>query len=176
MFKKILIALVVVIAAILVFAATKPDTFKVERTASIKAAPPKIFPLINNMHNWASWSPYEKLDPAMKKTFTGPDSGVGAVYAWEGNSKAGAGSMEITDAPAPSKVTMKLDFVKPFVGHNIAEFTLTPDGVEGTTVTWSMSGPSPYMMKVMGIFCNMDKLIGKDFETGLANLRALSEK
>ena len=176
MFKKILIALVVIIAAILIFAATKPDTFKVERTASIKAAPEKIFPLINNMHNWASWSPYEKLDPAMKKTFTGPDSGVGAVYAWEGNSKAGAGSMEITDAPAPSKVTMKLDFVKPFVGHNIAEFTLTPDGSEGTTVTWSMSGPSPYMMKVIGIFCNMDKLIGKDFETGLANLRALSEK
>ena len=176
MFKKILIALVVIIAAILIFAATKPDTFKVERTASIKAAPEKIFPLINNMHNWASWSPWEKLDPAMKKTFSGPDSGVGAVYAWEGNSKAGAGSMEITDAPAPSKVTMKLDFVKPFVGHNIAEFTLTPDGGEGTTVTWSMSGPSPYMMKVIGIFCNMDKLIGKDFETGLANLRALSEK
>ncbi len=175
MFKKILITLVIVIAAILIFAATKPNTFVVQRSASIKAPPEKIFLLLNNLHVWGSWSPFEKLDPAMKKTFSGPDSGVGAVLAWDGNSKAGAGSMEISEAVTPSKVTMKLDFIKPFAGHNVVNFTLAPEG-EATMVTWAMSGSSPYMMKVMGIFCNMDKLIGKDFEEGLGNLKTLSEK
>ena len=155
MIKTILIVVVVALAAILIFAATKPDTFRVERSTSIKAPPEKIFPLINDFHNWPTWSPWEKMDPAMKRTHSGAASGKGAVYEWEGNSKVGKGRMEIVDAPAPSKVTIKLDFLKPFEGHNIAEFTLEPKG-DSTNVTWVMDGPRPYVAKVMSVFFNMD--------------------
>ena len=164
----------ILLAAILGYAATKPGTFLVRRARSIQAPPEKIFELINDFHRWASWSPYEKLDPTMKKTFSGASSGKGAVYAWEGNSKAGEGRMEITDTSPGSKVTIKLDFLKPFEGHNTAEFTVEPQG-EFTNVTWAVFGPVPYVMKVMSIFFSMDKLLGKDFETGLANLKAIAE-
>src|SRR5260221_1567016 len=172
------IAVVVAIAGILVWAATRPDDFRVERRADIKAPPEKIFAEINDFHNWVNWSPYEKWDPAMTRNLSGAASGKGAIYEWQGTGKVGQGRMEVLDASA-SKVIIKLDFVKPFPGHNIAEFTMVPAGVPAgdmTTVTWAMSGPSPYIAKVMGIFFNMDKMIGGDFEAGLANLKAVAEK
>jgi uncharacterized protein YndB with AHSA1/START domain len=175
MFKKIAIAVVILVTALLGFAATKPDTLRVQRVTSIKAPPEKLFPFIADFHQWGAWSPYEKLDPTMKRTYTGPVNGKGAVYEWEGQGKAGAGRMEITDASPASKVTIKLDFIKPFEGHNIAEFTLEPSG-GSTSVMWAMYGPNPYLAKVMSVFVNMDNMIGKDFETGLANLKTIAEQ
>jgi uncharacterized protein YndB with AHSA1/START domain len=175
MFKTILIVVVVLVAAILVDAATMPDDFRVQRTTSIKASPEKIFALINDLHRWDSWSPWEKMDPAMQRTFSGATAGKGAVYAWQGNSKVGEGRMEIADASPPSRVMIKLDFIKPIEGHNTAEFTLDPKG-DSTNVTWSMYGPSAYIAKVIGVFASMDKMIGKEFETGLANMKAVAER
>ena len=174
MLKTIAIIAVVLIAAILGYAMTVPDNFRVQRTTSIKAPPEKIFPLINDFHRWGSWSPWEKMDPEMKRTYSGAASGKGAAYAWQGNSKVGEGRMEIADTSPPSKVTIKLDFMKPFEAHNTAEFTLEPKG-DSTNVTWAMYGPSQYMAKVIGVFVSMDKMIGKDFETGLANLKTVAE-
>lgn len=175
MIKKILRVIGLLIAALLMFATTRPDSFHVERQTTIKAVPEKIFALINDFHLWQTWSPWEKMDPTMKRTFSGAASGKGTAYAWEGNDKVGAGSMEVTGSEPSSKVVIKLDFIKPFDGHNIAEFTLTPVG-ESTLVTWAMHGPSPFIAKVMGVFFSMDAMIGKDFEVGLANMKAAAEK
>ena len=175
MIKTILVVIVVVVAALLGYAATRPDTFSVQRAASIKAPPEKIFPLIDDFHRWTVWSPWEKLDPDMKRTFSGSAAGKGAAYAWQGNSKVGEGRMEILDDPAPSKIVIKLDFIKPFEGHNITEFTLTPQG-ENTQVVWVMHGPAPFVSKLMGVFVSMDSMIGKDFETGLSNMKSAAEK
>jgi carbon monoxide dehydrogenase subunit G len=174
MLKIIALVVVVLVAAVLIYAATKPDTFRVQRSASIKAPPEKIFPLINDLHSWGAWSPYEKKDPAMKKTYSGAANGLGAVYEWEGNKDIGKGRMEIAESSPPSRVMMKLDFVKPFEAHNIVEFTLEPNG-DSTDVTWAIHGPSPYMSKVMCLFFDMDSMVGKDFETGLANLKTVAE-
>jgi uncharacterized protein YndB with AHSA1/START domain len=171
----IVVVLLVAIAAVLIYAATKSDDFRVARSLPIKAPPEKIFALINDLHGWSAWSPYEKRDPAMKRTFSGAEKGKGAVYEWDGNKNVGAGRMEITDTSPPNKVVIKLDFIKPFEGHNIAEFTMAPQG-DATNVTWAMYGPSPYVAKVMGTFMNMDKMIGTDFEAGLVNLKTLAEK
>lgn len=175
MFKAIVIVVVALLAALLIYAATRPDTFRVQRTASIKAPPEKIFALINDFHSWGAWSPYEKKDPAMKRTLSGAANGKGAVYEWEGNKDIGKGRMEILDASPPSKVTIKLDFVKPFEAHNIVDFTLEAKG-EATNVTWAIHGPSPYMSKVMGLFVSMESMIGNDFEAGLAALKTVTEK
>ena len=175
MIKKIILAVVVLFVAVLIYAATQPDTFSVQRALLVKAPPEKIFPLINDFHNWSAWSPWEKLDLAMKKTHGGAASGKGAVYGWEGNNKVGQGSMEITESTAPASVIIKLDFIKPYEGHNIAEFTLQTQ-CDATNVQWLMHGSSPYMTKLMGLFFNMDSMIGKDFEAGLANLKRLAEK
>jgi hypothetical protein len=175
MFRKIAIVVGVLIAGVLGFAMTKPDSFHVQRTTKIKAPPDKIFPLINDFHSWSSWSPWEKVDPAMKRTHSGTASGKGAVYEWDGNSQVGKGRMEITDASAPSKVTIKLDFLKPIEGHNTAEFTLEPEG-DSTNVTWAMRGPAPFMSKVMQVFISMDTMLGKEFDTGLANMKSAAEK
>jgi polyketide cyclase/dehydrase/lipid transport protein len=171
--KIIAIAAAVLIAAVLAFAATKPATFRVQRTASIQAPPERILPLISDLHAWSGWNPFEK-DPAMKKTYSGAASGRGAVYEWDGNSQVGAGRMEILDV-TPEKVTIKLDFFRPFEGHNTAELTLVPRG-GATDVTWAMYGPNRYLGKVMSVFMNMDTMIGREFETGLGNLKALAEK
>jgi uncharacterized protein YndB with AHSA1/START domain len=173
--STIIAVVVLLVAAFLVIAARRPDAFRIERTASIKAPPQKIFPLIADFHNWAAWSPFENLDPAMTKTFTGSASGKGAIYAWEGNSKAGKGRMEITDTSLPSKIVIKLDFYKPFEAHNTAEYTLDARG-DSTDVTWAMYGRSPFAAKVMGLVFNMDKTLGKQFDTGLANLKAVAER
>ena len=171
----IAVVLLVGVAAILIYAATKPDDFRVARSLAIKAPADKIFPLINDLHGWNAWSPYEKRDPAMKRTFSGAERGKGAVYEWDGNNNVGKGRMEITDTSPPNKIVIKLDFIKPFEGHNVAEFTMAPQG-DATTVTWAMYGPSRYITKLIGTLMNMDKMIGTDFEAGLTNLKALAEK
>jgi uncharacterized protein YndB with AHSA1/START domain len=175
MLKTIALVVVIVIAGLLGFAATRPDSFSVQRTATIHAPADKVFGLINDFHRWGEWSPWEKLDPAMKRTFGGPAAGPGAVYQWTGNSKVGAGRMEILDAAPASKIEIKLDFIEPFEGHNIAEFTLAPQG-ENTDVVWTMRGPAPFISKLMGVFVSMDSMIGKDFEAGLANMKGAAEK
>lgn len=175
MIKAIGIVVVLAIVGVLIFAATKPDSFRVQRATSIKAPPERIFPLINEFQRWGAWSPYEKKDPAMKRTLSGPAGGKGAVYAWEGNGDVGQGRMEIADASAPSRVTIRLDFVKPFEAHNIVDFTLEPKG-DATSVTWDMRGPMPFISKVITIFVDMDRMVGSDFEAGLANLKAIAEK
>jgi uncharacterized protein YndB with AHSA1/START domain len=169
------VALAIAIAVILILAATKPDTFSVRRATTVKAPPEKLFPLINDFHQWGGWSPYETKDPAMKRTYNGAASGQGAVYAWDGNKNVGSGRMEILDASAPSKIQIKLDFFTPFEGHNTAEFTMLPQG-DGTILTWLMYGPATFMAKIMHVFMNIDNMVGKDFEIGLANLKRLTEK
>jgi uncharacterized protein YndB with AHSA1/START domain len=173
------VVLAIAIAIILILAATKPDTFSVRRAATVNAPPEKIFPLINDFHQWGTWSPYEHKDPAMKRSFSGAESGKGAVYGWDGDKNVGSGRMEILDISAPSKIVIKLDFFTPFEGHNTAEFTMLPQGDatnSTTNVTWLMHGPASFMSKVMQVFMNLDKMIGKDFEIGLANLKRLTEK
>ncbi|TFV72806.1 polyketide cyclase [Bradyrhizobium frederickii] len=171
----IAILLVAGIAGVLVFALTKPDTFRVERSLAVKAPAGAIYPQVADFHRWTGWSPYENRDPAMKRSFGGPAEGKGATYAWDGNNNVGAGRMEILEANGPSKVRIKLDFERPFEGHNTAEFTFVPQG-DGTLVTWAMYGPAPFMSKIMQVFINMDSMIGKDFEAGLASLKKLTEK
>ncbi|MEA1676385.1 SRPBCC family protein [Nitrospirillum sp. BR 11163] len=171
----ILVAILVILGIILAVASTRPNSFRIQRTATIQAPPGAIYPFLADFHRWAEWSPWEKMDPAMTRTFGGPDSGVGATYAWKGNKNVGEGGMEITDVTEPTRVVIKLDFLKPFEAHNTAEFTLTPQG-DGTTVTWVMAGPSPLMAKVMGLFMSMDAMVGKDFEAGLANLKQAAER
>jgi len=171
----IAVVLAIAIAIILILAAAKPDRFSVQRATTVKAPPERIFPLINDFHQWATWSPYENKDPAMKRSYSGTASGKGAVYAWEGNKNVGSGRMEILDASAPAKIVIKLDFFTPFEGHNTAEFTMLPQG-DATNVTWLMYGPLPFMGKIMHVFVNMDRMVGKDFEIGLANLKRVTEK
>ena len=171
----IAVVVAVIVAGILIYATTKPDSFTVKRTASIKAPPDRIFALINDLHGWGAWSPYEKKDPDMKRTFSGANQGKGAIYEWDGNKNVGTGRMEIIEATVPRQIVIKLDFLKPFEGHNTAEFAMDPRG-DNTTVTWAMYGPSSFIFKVMGMFMNMDKMIGDDFAAGLANLKAVAEK
>ena len=175
MFKKIAIVIAVLIVALLAFAATKPDTFSTERSATINAPPQVVHALIDDFHQWGLWSPWEKLDPAMKRTFSGPTSGVGATYEWEGNSDVGQGRMEITESTPASKVAIKLDFISPMEANNVTEFELTPQG-DATQVRWTMHGPNAFMSKLMQVFVSMDALIGKDFEAGLRDMKAAAEK
>jgi len=174
MLKIIGIVIVLAIIVLLVAAAMQPDTFRVERSIAIKAPPAKIQPLIADFHAWTAWSPWEKKDPAMKRTLGGPESGKGATYAWEGNKEVGAGKMEILEAE-PQKVAVKLMFLKPFESSSTAEFTLEPQG-DTTTVKWAMFGPANYLQKVMCLVFNMDKMVGPDFEAGLAALKSTAEK
>lgn len=167
--------LVLVIFIVVVLAARKPDTFRIERTTTIHVPPEKVFALINDFHAWGGWSPWEKLDPNLRRTYSGPANGTGAVYEWLGNKKVGQGRMEIKDQSPPNRVTIQLDFLKPFETRNTAEFTLTPaDG--GTRVNWAMVGRLPFLFKVMTLFTSMDAMVGKDFEAGLANMKALAEE
>ena len=174
MWMTLAIVAVLLIVAVLAYAATRPNTFRVERSLAIKAPPARLFALIDDFHHWPSWSPWEKLDPAMTRTHSGAARGVGAVYEWVGNSKVGQGRMEITRSTADAALEIKLDFLKPFEAHNVAEFTLTPQG-DATTVHWVMHGPAPFITKLMGVFVSMDTMVGKDFEAGLANLKTLAE-
>ena len=174
MIKTIALLSVAAVGALLLFAATRPDTFRVQRSASIKAPPERIFPLINDLHQFNSWNPYNKKDPAMRGAYRGPASGPGAGFDFQGNKEVGKGSIQIVDA-APRKVTMKLDMLEPFEGHNTIEFSLVPQG-DSTEVTWAMHGPSPFIAKLVGVFMNMDRMIGRDFEAGLSDLKARAER
>jgi uncharacterized protein YndB with AHSA1/START domain len=162
-------------AALLAYAATRSNTFRVQRDLSINAPPEKIFPLINDFHSWPSWSPYEKRDPGMKRTYSGAEIGKGAVYEWDGNDNVGKGRMEILDTAPPNKVLIKLDFIKPFEGHNTAEFTIVAEGAS-SKVTWAMYGPKNFLAKVMHCFIDIDKMCGKDFAEGLSNMKTVVEK
>ena len=173
MIVTILIVIAVAFAGVLAYAATKPDTFQVQRSTSIAAPPEKIFPMIDDLRAQSAWSPFEK-DPNMKRTHSGAPRGKGAVYAWDGNRQVGAGRIAITDSVPPVKVALLLDMVRPFKAHNTVEFTL--DRIDaGTNVTWAMQGRQPYMAKVMGLFVDCDKMCGGLFEEGLAKLKALAE-
>jgi hypothetical protein len=175
MLQTLAIIVVVLIVALLAFAATRPDSFRLQRETVINASPEKVFAQIDDFHNWVSWSPWERIDPALKRTYSGAPSGMGTVYEWEGNNKVGKGRMEITASEPSSKITIKLDFLKPFEAHNIAEFTLHARG-DSTHIEWAMFGPSPFISKLMTTFVSMDKMVGKDFEAGLANLKRVAEK
>ena len=177
-FKIILIVLAVVIAiavlVVLLLASHKPDEFRVERSIVIAAPPEAIFPRVDSLRAWTDWSPWEQRDPAMKRDYSGPASGVGAVYGWDGNKDVGSGRMEIVESVPSSRIRIKLDFIRPFEGHNIAEFVFEPQA-GGTRVVWSMHGPAPLLSKVMQVFMDMDAMIGRDFEAGLATLKSRAE-
>ena len=172
-----IIGIIVVIALVIVLglAAAKPDTFSLQRATTIHAPPEKVFAYINDFHQWSAWSPWETIDPNMQRTYSGAPKGVGAVYSWSGNSKAGAGRMEIKNIAPPLNAQIALDFTKPFETKNVIEFMLEPQG-DSTGVTWVMRGPLPFVSKVMTVFVSMDALVGKDFEAGLVNLKVASEK
>ena len=177
-----LIALLVIAAAIvalLAYASTRPPTFRIERSARIGAGIPIVGALIDNFREWRKWSPWEELDPQLQRTYGGAEAGIGAVYEWRGNGKAGAGRMEITEMRASGArgvILIKLDFYKPFKASNVAEFVMTATDDGGTDLQWSMSGPSPFMSKLMGVFMNIDKMVGGDFEKGLAALKRHAEQ
>jgi len=175
MLETIAIAAVVLTGALLAFAATKPHTFRLQRSITINAPPEKIFSLINDFKSWVAWSPWEKMDPALKRTYSGAAQGQRAVYEWNGNNQVGQGRMEITESAPSSRIKIQLDFFKPFEAHNTAEFSLA--GRDGSTnVTWAMYGPQPFMMRIMGVFCSPERMVGPQFETGLASLKTISEK
>lgn len=175
MIKIILFVIAALVIGVLAFAATKPDTFRVERKAVIQAPPEKVFALLNDFKQWSSWSPWEKKDPAMQRTFGAVSAGPGATYAWSGNKDVGQGSMTLTESVPPSRLVLKLDFIAPFEAHNTVTFTLSSQG-GATTLTWGMEGPTPYFAKIIHVFINMDRMVGGDFEAGLARLKVLAEQ
>ncbi|MDX2051232.1 MAG: SRPBCC family protein [Polyangiaceae bacterium] len=179
MVKKVLLGiggvLVVAILAVCGLAATKPATFRVERRTVIATPPEAVFPHLEDFHQWAAWSPWEKLDPGMQKTFGGAARGKGATYAWRGNDDVGEGNMTIIESRPNEQLSIRLEFLKPFAATNTTMYTLKPQS-NGTEITWAMEGPNSFIGKVMSVFISMDAMIGKDFEEGLANLKRLSEK
>ena len=174
MLKKILLAVLAVLLVLAVFIATRPAHFRVERSAQIHAPAAAVFPLIDDFHNWPKWSPWEKLDPGMKKTYSGAAAGSGAEYAWVGNDKAGEGRMTITESRPSELVAMKLEFLKPFAATNRATFQLTPSAT-GTQVKWGMEGDNGFIAKAFCLVVDMDALVGKDFQEGLSNLDRLAQ-
>jgi uncharacterized protein YndB with AHSA1/START domain len=174
MLKTLLLIVAAAVAALLIYAATKPDSFRLSRSATIAAPPDKVFALINDLRQFNTWNPFAKMEPTVAITYDATSAGVGGAYQWKGD-KTGEGRMQITESVPAQRVSAKLDFSKPFEAHNVVEFTVQPQG-RGSTVTWAMHGPMPYLNRVMTIFFDMDKTVGKDFESGLANLKALAEK
>src|SRR5215472_10393926 len=173
-FVYVVLALAIVVAALLAYAVTKPDTFRVQRSTGINAPAERIFPLIANLKSMNTWNPFVEPDPAIKIAYSGPDSGKGAAHSWSGNSKVGEGRIEVTDAAPCSRVAMLLDMHKPMKARNAVEFTLAPNG-KTTTVTWAMSGRQPFMAKLMTIFIDCDRMVGSQFEKGLGKLKAIAE-
>ncbi|MBL0141685.1 MAG: SRPBCC family protein [Betaproteobacteria bacterium] len=175
MLQTLVVLLALVVAGILVYASMQPDDFRIERTGTIKAPPERIYPHLADFHLWSAWSPWEKKDPAMKRDFSGPASGTGTAYGWEGNKDVGTGRMTITDCTESTRVVIRLEFLKPFKATNMAELTLQQQG-DATAVTWAMFGKANFMSKVMCTFMSMDKMVGPDFKAGLANLKAVAER
>jgi hypothetical protein len=168
----IILIVIVLVALVLIYGVSQPAGFSVVREADFNATPKMVFSQINDFHNWSAWSPWEKMDPDMKREFSGSASGVGAKYAWVGNKKVGQGNMEITNSVPSKNMQLDLNFIKPFQASNVTEFTLTPNG-KGTHLKWEMRGRAPFVFRVMGMFFSMDKIVGTDFERGLANLRGI---
>jgi len=175
MIKTISIVVVLALAALLLYAAVRPDTFSVQRSLRIQAPAEKIHPLIADLHRFNSWNPYDRKDPSMKGRYRGPAAGPGAAYDFEGNSQVGKGSIEIVQVQAPRQVTMQLRMIEPMEGLNRVDFTLAPQG-DATEVTWAMQGRSPFIARLIGVFVDMDAMIGRDFEAGLAGLKTLAER
>lgn len=171
---KILILLAVILLALVVAIAMQPAEFRISRSATISASAATVFAQVNDFHKWTAWSPWEKRDPDLKRNYEGAESGTGAVYSWAGNNKVGEGRMTLTESRPTDLVRIRLEFLKPFKATNTAEFTFQPQG-DQTLVTWSMSGRNNFVAKAMGLFMNMDKMIGGDFEAGLAQLKTVSE-
>ncbi|WP_406695070.1 alpha/beta fold hydrolase [Singulisphaera sp. Ch08] len=174
MWKKVLIALAVIVAGFVGVVAMQPSGFRVERTATISALPPAVFARVNDLHQFQTWSPWAKLDPAVKMTFEGPSAGTGAIYRWAGNTDVGEGSMTITESRPSDQVRMRLEFLKPFSATNTVEFTFKPEG-DHTAVSWSMAGKNNFVAKLFQLFISMDKMVGGDFEKGLAQLKSVVE-
>lgn len=174
MWLYILLGIVLLIAIILIVAATKPNTVHYERSAVMNAPPDRILAQIDDFHAWRAWSPWEKLDPDMKREYSGAPKGVGAKYRWSGNNKAGEGHMTITEV-TPDLVQLDLHFIKPWEAQCLTRFRTTREG-NATRLTWTMDGPNTFMGKIFGLFVNMDRMIGKDFETGLAGIKTQAEK
>lgn len=174
MLKNLAIVLALIVSGILIYAAGQPDTFQVQRTLTIRAPAERIFPYLNDFHLYTQWSPYERKDASMQRSFGGPASGKGASYSFKGNREVGQGRLQITESRPPDAVSMTLDFEQPFAAHNVVEFTLIPNG-DGTDVSWALHGPNPYLAKVVQLFFDMDRMVGQDFDAGLANLKSLVE-
>lgn len=172
MLKKILIGIAAVLVLFVIIVAMQPAQYRVTRTATIPAAPAVVFDHVNDLHKWQAWSPWEKLDPAMKRTFEGPQSGTGASYGWVGNKEVGEGKMSITESRANELVRLKLEFIKPFASTALTEFTFKPEG-DKTAVSWTMSGDKSFISKAFCLFMNMDKMIGGDFEKGFEGLKSV---
>lgn len=170
----ILIAVAVIVVGFIVVVLLQPPDFRIQRTATINAAPADVFAQVNNFHPWEAWSPWAKLDPAAKSTFEGPAAGVGAIFTWSGNNKVGEGRMTIEESRPSELIRIKLEFLRPFKATNTAEFTFKPEGSQ-TVVNWSMFGKYNFMSKAFCLFMNMDKMVGGDFEKGLANMKAVVE-
>ena len=175
MIRKILVFVVALIAAFLFYVNSRPSSFRVERSIAINSSPEAVFAIISDLHEGINWSPWEELDPNMKKVFSGPEKGVGSKLAWDGNDDVGAGSQEIITAESPSKLVTKLVFLRPFEATNHAEFSIKQEG-SGSEITWAMYGENNFGSKLFGCFVNMDEMIGKDFEKGLSKLKKYSEK
>lgn len=174
MAAKIGIAVLVLLAVLGVVIALQPAHFRVERSAVVAAPPAAVFEQVNDFHHWPKWSPWEKLDPGMKKTFSGAPAGTGAEYAWAGNDKAGEGKMRITHSQPTERIDIQLDFIKPFAATNQATFTFSPSGA-GTQVKWTMDGNNGFISKAFCLFVDMDSMVGKDFDQGLANLNTAAK-
>lgn len=174
MAKRIAVVIAVLVAAVLAWAARQPDSFRVERTVDIAAPPAQVFPRINDFRRWAEWSPWEDKDPAMERRYGAVTAGEGGSYAWSGNSSVGSGDMRITRSAAPAEVEVQLHFTAPMESRSTALFTLEPVPT-GTRVTWAMYGPSNFVAKVMGLVMSMDRMVGGDFERGLARLKQAAE-
>lgn len=174
MLKKIIITLAAIILLFVIIVATRPAEFRITRSANIAAPPEVVFALVNDLHKWDAWSPWAKLDPAMKKTHEGAESGVGAIYSWDGNNDVGAGRMTITETRTNEAVLIKLEFFKPMAAVSDAEFTFKPEGNQ-TAVTWTMSGKNNFVSRAFCMFMNMDKMVGGDFEKGLAQMKTVAE-
>jgi uncharacterized protein YndB with AHSA1/START domain len=173
--KKVLLVLGIGIAGLFVVVATRPGTYRVERSQKIEAPADIVFAQLDDFKSWAAWSPWDKLDPAMQKSYEGPAEGVGAGYSWQGNDKVGKGRMTITEASPPNSISYRLEFLEPFASVSTTTFLLKPEGDKSVTATWSMSGNNNLMGKAFGLFMDMDKMIGGDFEKGLATLKTIAE-
>ncbi len=174
MIIKILMGLVVIVVVFAVIVALQPSGFRIARTATISAPGPAVFAQVNDFHNWEAWSPYAKLDPAMKKTYEGAPAGVGAIYTWAGNNEVGEGRTTITESRPSDLIRIKLEFVRPFAGTSTAEFTFRPEG-DQTAVTWSLAGKNNFMAKAVHLFMNMERMVGGQFEKGLAQMKSVVE-